>query len=256
MTSVFQIPSLPTSGSHQRWSGLSKASLALTAAQIAQANDGICVLITGTTAQAETLTREIQFFTSNGDVSANDLKILHFPDRETLPYDSFSPHQDILSERLATLYQLPNITKGILITPISNLMHRLPPIEYIAGNCLFIKTGQLLDSEQLAINLSKAGYHRVETVFEHGEFAVRGSLVDVFPMGCDTPFRIDFFDDEIENLRSFDAETQLTIEKLDSIELLPASEIPLTAPGIKQLMASHLLASNITYRYFLSRLIC
>ena len=234
MTSVFQIPRLPTSGSHQRWSGLSKASLALTAAQIAQANDGICVLITGTTAQAETLTREIEFFTANNDELADELQILHFPDRETLPYDSFSPHQDILSERLATLYQLPNIAKGILITPISNLMHRLPPTEYIVGNCLFIQTGQRLDGEQLAINLSKAGYHRVETVFEHGEYAVRGSLVDVYPMGCDTPFRIDFFDDEIENLRSFDAETQLTIEKLDSIELLPASEIPLTALGIKQ----------------------
>ena len=152
----------------------------------------------------------------------------------TLPYDSFSPHQDIISERLTTLYHLPSFKRGVLVVPIATLMHKLPPPAYLQGNSLMLDKGQTLDVDQLRTRLTAAGYRAVTTVYEHGEFAQRGSLFDIFPMGSDLPFRIDLLDDEIDSLRTFDTETQRTLDQVDSIRLLPGREFPLTTEAIKR----------------------
>jgi len=223
------IPRLPPAGQHQSWGGLHGASLALAACEAGAAADRLCLLITGTPAEAEILARDLRFFTA----AHADLPVLHFPDRETLPYDNFSPHQDIVSDRLLALYQLPSTRRGILVAPITTLMQRLPPREYVWGHSLALEQGQQIDPAGLVRQLEQAGYHRVETVCEHGEFAVRGSLLDVFPMGSEQPFRIDLFDDEIENLRSFDPDTQRTIDKLQRIQLLAAREVPNSKPALR-----------------------
>lgn len=189
--------------------------------------DKLTVVITANTAQAESLARSSEFF------CGADTPVLHFPDRETLAYDSFSPHQDITSERLLSLHQLPHRQNGVLVIPISALMHRLPPPEYVQQNSLMLDRGQKISLEQLRKQLAQAGYRAVDTVLEHGEYAVRGSLLDLYPMGSKLPYRVDFFDDEVETLRSFDPETQRTVEKITGVRMLPAREMPLTQSAIK-----------------------
>jgi len=168
-------------------------------------NDRLLLVVTADTSSALTLERELPFFL------ADDIEILALPDWETLPYDNFSPHQDIISERLNTLYQLPRTTGGVLIVPVPTLMHRLPPTEYVAGSSLVLEAGQALDIDTFRRNLESNGYSNVDTVYEHGEFALRGSLLDVFPMGSDLPYRIDLLGDEVDTLRTFDPDTQLTV---------------------------------------------
>ncbi len=188
----------------------------------------LLVVVVPSSASAAALERELPLF------SSAPLNILTLPDWETLPYDNFSPHQDIVSERLATFHQLQDIATGILIVPITTLMQRTPPVHYVAGNSLVLDVGQALDSKTLIHNLTLNGYRAVDTVYEHGEYAVRGSLLDIFPMGSQAPYRIDLFDAEIETLRSFDPETQRTINKVESVRLLPAREFPLTEEGIRR----------------------
>ncbi len=190
---------------------------------------GVHMAVTPDSLSAYQLQRELLFYTRG-----QELEVLVFPDWETLPYDNFSPHQDILSERLYTLYRLPQLKTGILVVPVSTLMHRLPPTSYIAGNSLMLDIGQQLDVDTFRRNLERSGYLNVETVFEHGEFALRGSLLDVFPMGSHQPYRIDLLDDEVETLRTFDPETQRTIEKVEQIRLLPAREFALHRDAINR----------------------
>src|SRR5690606_4168016 len=165
------------------------------------------LLLTSDSQSAERLQEELAFFAPN-------LPVLHFPDWETLPYDVFSPHQDIISQRIATLYRLPEIKHGGLVVPRATALHRLAPTRLLPGSGLLLDVGQKLDVEEMRARLEAAGYRCVDTVYEHGEFAVRGALIDLFPMGSDTPFRIDLFDDEIETLRTFDPETQRSIDKV------------------------------------------
>jgi transcription-repair coupling factor (superfamily II helicase) len=188
--------------------------------------DRFTLVVTADTSSALTLERELPFFLSE------PLEILAFPDWETLPYDNFSPHQDIVSERLRTLYRLPGLRAGILIVPVPTLMHRLAPTEYIAGSSLVLARGEPLDIARFRRNLERNGYRNVETVYEHGEFALRGSLFDIFPMGSDRPFRIDLLDDEVDSLRTFDPESQRTVDKVERVELLPAREFPLDPQAI------------------------
>jgi transcription-repair coupling factor (superfamily II helicase) len=188
----------------------------------------LLVVITAQTSAALALERELPFFLDK------PCEILVFPDWETLPYDNFSPHQDIISERLNTLYRLPTLTEGILIVPMPTLMHRLCPTEYIAGSSLVLKTGQTLDVEQFRGNLQRNGYNNVETVYEHGEFALRGSLLDVFPMGSELPYRIDLLDNQIDSLRTFEPESQRTVAKVAAINLLPAREYPLEKSAVRR----------------------
>ena len=196
-------------------------------AELAQ-SQRLLVVITADTSAALALERELPFFLES------QTEILAFPDWETLPYDNFSPHQDIVSERLSTLYRLPGMTTGLLIVPVQTLMHRLAPTEYVCGSSLVLEAGQRLDVTQFRNNLQRTGYINVDTVYEHGEFALRGSLLDVFPMGSELPFRIDLLDDEVDSLRTFDPETQLTVAKVDQINLLPAREYPLEPAAVRR----------------------
>ncbi|MBI2783247.1 MAG: transcription-repair coupling factor [Gammaproteobacteria bacterium] len=219
-------------GDRRRWGGLTGGTAALAIANAAREFDGLLLAVAATTSAATLLETELQFFLGSGE--ANAIPILHLPDWETLPYDLFSPHQDIVSERLQTLGRLPSTRRGILVAPATTLMKRLPPPSYVAGNTFVFRTGDRVNLDALRRTLEQAGYRAADTVYEHGEFAVRGALIDVFPMGAKQPIRLDLFDDEIESLRTFDPDTQRTIEKMTAIELLPAREFPLDKAAIRR----------------------
>ena len=235
-------PTAPTKpGDRQRWTGLQGTAKSLCLAAAAERHEGLSLVITADGASAANLELALSFF-------LNDTPLLHFPDWETLPYDFFSPHQDIISERLLTLYRLPSLQRGLLIVPVTTLLHYLPPLVFLQQHSLVVHKGQALNLEKISRQLAKSGYRAVETVFEHGEFAVRGSLLDVFPMGSPRPFRIDLFDDEVESLRTFEPETQRTLERLDSINLLPAKEYPLDREGIAHFRDSWHQAFDVDHR--------
>ncbi len=229
--SLFLPPPLDKPGDKQHWGQLPGSSRALCVLCAARNSDKLTLAITpdGTTASA--LESELKCFNTS-DGKDETLPILHFPDWETLPYDTFSPHQDIISQRLSTLYQLPQLKKGILVVPVTTLMHRLLPLGYLTSKSLVLSCGQQFDVEAMRSRLEKSGYRCVDTVYEHGEFAVRGSLMDIYPMGSEFPYRIDLFDDEVDSLRTFDPESQRTIDRVEQIQLLPAKEFPLDKAGI------------------------
>ncbi|MBM4207246.1 MAG: transcription-repair coupling factor [Gammaproteobacteria bacterium] len=160
--------------------------------------------------------------------------ILHFPDWETLPYDVFSPLPEIISERLKTLALLPQTQRGALIVSAPTLMHRLAPREHVLAHSFAIRINDKFDPELNRIKLESVGYQCVSQVYQHGEFAVRGSIIDLFPMGSKEPYRIELFDDEVETIRTFDPESQRSLMKCDAIELFPAREFPFTDAAIKQ----------------------
>jgi transcription-repair coupling factor (superfamily II helicase) len=221
-------PNLPSSIPNQLRAGqLYGSSQGLLLAKAAQHHDGPILVITDDTATAHRLELEARFY-----LGEQNLPILHFPDWETLPYDSFSPHQDIVSERLDTLRQLPELKRGILMVPVSTIMHRVAPKSFLEANTLLLSTGDQFDIEAWRSRLERAGYRYVSQVMEHGEFAVRGAIIDLFPMGSKHPFRIDLFDDEIDTLRTFDPETQRSIDTITEIQLLPAREFPVTEDSI------------------------
>ncbi len=223
--SVLRLPPLPAASGKQHWGNLPGAALSLAIAEAANNAERFTLLLTADSQSAERLQEELAFF-------APELPVLHFPDWETLPYDLFSPHQDIVSQRIATLYQLPELSHGVLVVPITTALHRLAPKRFLLGSSLVLDVGQKLDVEQMRLRLEAAGYRCVDTVYEHGEFAVRGALIDLFPMGSALPYRIDLFDDEIETLRTFDPENQRSIDKVESIRLLPAREFPLKKEAV------------------------
>ncbi len=210
------------------WGRLYGNSPGLVLASCAQEFNGFILVISKDMQQANRLEHELKFYCSG----KKELSILSFPDWETLPYDIFSPHEDIVSGRLETLSKLPGFKKGILIVPVSTLMQKLAPLDYIQSSTLVLKTGDSLSSEKIRLQLEQAGYRHVSQVMEHGEYTVRGSLLDLYPMGSELPFRIDIFDDEIESMRSFDPDTQRTRENIQDIKLLPAHEFPLHEQSI------------------------
>ncbi len=223
--SVLRLPPLPAASGKQHWGNLPGAALSLAIAEAASNAKRFTLLVTADSQSAERLQEELAFF-------APELPVLHFPDWETLPYDLFSPHQDIVSQRIAALYQLPELSHGVLVVPITTALHRLAPKRFLLSSSLVLDVGQKLDVEQMRLRLEAAGYRCVDTVYEHGEFAVRGALIDLFPMGSPLPYRIDLFDDEIETLRTFDPENQRSIDKVESIRLLPAREFPLKKEAV------------------------
>ncbi len=192
-----------------------------------QVNEPVVVVATDPR-HADLLEAEIRFF------AGTDFPLLHFLEWETLPWDSFSPHQDIVSQRLTVLSKLEKFSAGIVLTSAAGLLQRLPPQEYVAARSLQLDVGQKVQREQLTQTLTSSGYLRVPQVSEHGEFAVRGSILDIFAMGALQPLRVDFFDDEIESLRWFDAGTQLSGEKTHSVRILPGREVPLDDEDIKR----------------------
>ncbi|HDL3082342.1 TPA: transcription-repair coupling factor, partial [Mannheimia haemolytica] len=161
------------------------------------------------------------------------LPVQLFPDWETLPYDNFSPHQDIISARLSALFELQQGRQQILLLPINTLMQKVCPPNYLANNVLLIKKGDRFSIQKLRLQLENAGYRAVEQVLEYGEYAVRGSILDLFPMGAEEPFRLDFFDDEIDSIRTFDVDNQRTKTEIAEINLLPAHEFPTDSNGIE-----------------------
>jgi transcription-repair coupling factor (superfamily II helicase) len=223
-------------GQRRYWGQLYGSSDALAIAELALAADAPLLVITPDTPSANRLEHAIRFFSRSVAPAdeETELPVLIFPDWETLPYDVFSPHQDITSDRLACLAQLPALTRGVLVVPIATLLHRLAPTDFLEGSGFFIDRGQKLGLESMRQRLDSAGYRCVSQVIEHGEFAVRGSIIDLFPMGHNQPFRIELFDDEVDSIRTFDPESQRSIEKIDNIHLLPAREFPFTPEAITQ----------------------
>ncbi|MBE2896479.1 transcription-repair coupling factor [Pasteurellaceae bacterium HPA106] len=218
MHALFSLPLPQKAGDHKRLGNHIGDSDALAITQMAQQHTGLCVVVTTDTRSALNLEKKLRTLT--------DKHVRFFPDWETLPYDSFSPHQDIISARLSALFFLQHARDGIFILPVNTLMQRLCPPHFLQNNVLLIKPNDKLNIEQFRRKLESAGYRAVEQVLEHGEFAIRGAIVDLFPMGSNTPFRLDFFDDEIDTIRTFDVDSQRSLEKIEKIDLLPAHEFP------------------------------
>jgi transcription-repair coupling factor (superfamily II helicase) len=224
---VFSLPqTLPKKAVFGQLQG---CSLSIALAEFCQQTSTPKLIITEDYASAYQLQTELSFFLNHQQT------ILFFPDWETLPYDHFSPHQDIISERLSTLNTLVQNPKNqIVIATTSTLLHRLCPKSFLKQHVLQLKEGQTLHPEQFRNELIDAGYRAVNQVLEHGEFAVRGGIMDLFPMGHHHPFRIECFDNQIESLRRFDTDTQRTVEKISQIDILPAREFPLNETSIAQ----------------------
>ncbi len=206
---------------------MSGSGRGLAIATAADTHRGPLLVITTSSFSAQRLEDEIRFY-------AADLPILPLPDWECLPYDVFSPHQDIISQRLETLYRLPGLTYGVVLASVSTLMHRLPPRDYVTAHSFLMKVGDRLEIQHLREQLTRANYHSVSQVMEAGEFAVRGGLVDLFPAGSHQPYRIDLFDDRVESMREFDPATQRSGKSINAIQLLPAREFPMTEEAIQR----------------------
>jgi transcription-repair coupling factor (superfamily II helicase) len=211
-----------------KWGKLYGAAPALCIAEAARDATGPIIVIAQSSREAETLSDEIGFF------AGPTLSVKVFPDLETLPFDSFSAHPDITSARLATLAELPRARRGVWLVAIDTLLQRLAPRSYIEAYSLKVHVDETLDIQALRAQLALAGYAAVTQVVAHGEFAVRGSLIDVFPMGSDAPYRIDMLDRDVDSIRRFDPDSQRSLDKLDRIQLLPARETPLNPEAVRE----------------------
>ena len=224
----FLIPQKPKNKEEPAiWPGLTGCGDSLMLASAVRNDGRLFVVITPDNQTALRLEQELSFFLQD------EQAILHFPDWETLPYDVFSPLPEIISERLKTLALLPQVKHGVLVVSVTTLMHRLAPREHVLANSFSVKVGDDFNLELNRLKLESVGYQCVSQVYQHGEFAVRGSIVDLFPMGSKAPFRIELFDEEIESIRTFDPETQRSLELCKEIQLFPAREFPFTDESIK-----------------------
>lgn len=219
--SVFELPREPAPGTTLALTGAHGCARAIAAVELARRRTGVTVVVTPDLLSAETLRAELAVF-------AGELPVVMLPDWETLPYDHFSPYQDIISDRLAVLSSLPELNSGLVVVALPTLMQRLPDRRWLLGNSLNLAVGQTLDRDAFVRRLVDGGYQSVSQVTEHGEFALRGAIIDVFPMGHEQPLRIDLFDDDVEELKRFDPETQRTEDRVEAIDILPARELPLT----------------------------
>ena len=209
---------IPKPREKSRWLNLSQGSLPLALARYLP-HKQLKVVLTQDAEQALRLQTAWLFFRPHDTA-------VFLPDWETLPYERFSPHQDLVSERLSALWQIKSGAADVLFVPVATAMQKLPPVPFLAGRTFWLKTGQTLDIGRLKSDLVDAGYNHVSHVVAAGEFAVRGGIVDLFPMGSEMPYRIDLFDDEIDSIKTFDTETQRTISPVSEIRLLPAHEFP------------------------------
>ncbi|WP_146736381.1 transcription-repair coupling factor [Neisseria sicca] len=209
---------IPKPREKSRWLNLSQGSLPLALARYLP-HKRLKVVLTQDAEQALRLQTAWRFFRPHDTA-------VFLPDWETLPYERFSPHQDLVSERLSALWQIKSGAADVLFVPVATAMQKLPPVPFLAGRTFWLKTGQTLDIGRLKTDLVNAGYNHVSHVVAAGEFAVRGGIVDLFPMGSEMPYRIDLFDDEIDSIKTFDTDTQRTISPVSEIRLLPAHEFP------------------------------
>jgi len=208
------------------WTGLKGCADSLAIATAIKNESRLFVVLTPDSQTALRFEHELSFFLQG------EYPILHFPDWEILPYDVFSPLPEIVSERLKTLAQLPEVTRGALVLSVSTLMHRLAPRDHVLANSFSLQVGSQFNLELNRIKLDAVGYQCVSQVVQHAEFAVRGAIIDLFPMGSKYPFRIELFDEEVESIRTFDPETQRSLEKVDEIQLFPAREFPFSDAAI------------------------
>ncbi|MEG3000287.1 MAG: transcription-repair coupling factor [Comamonas sp.] len=220
---------LPTLRSGHRFTlprptGSADALLLSRLAQRERAAGRITAIVTADAGDAQRLIDELAFF-------APELRCALFPDWETLPYDTFSPHQDLISERLATLWRIRSreheTGADVVLVPATTALYRLAPPSFLAGYTFHFKQGQKLDEAKLKAQLTLAGYQHVSQVVSHGEYAVRGGLIDLFPMGSPVPYRVDLFDNEIDSIRTFDPDSQRSLYPVPEVRLLPGREFPM-----------------------------
>ena len=220
---------LPTLRSGHRFTlprptGSADALLLSRLAQRERAAGRITAIVTADAGDAQRLIDELAFF-------APELRCALFPDWETLPYDTFSPHQDLISERLATLWRIRSreheTSADVVLVPATTALYRLAPPSFLAGYTFHFKQGQKLDEAKLKAQLTLAGYQHVSQVVSHGEYAVRGGLIDLFPMGSPVPYRVDLFDNEIDSIRTFDPDSQRSLYPVPEVRLLPGREFPM-----------------------------
>ncbi len=222
---LIPIHALPKPGARIDLPPLAGSADALVLAELAQQNKGrLLALVAASAADAQRLLEEIPWFAPN-------LKVRLLPDWETLPYDHFSPHQDLVSERLATLWATLQGEVDILLVPASTAVNRLAPPEFMAAYTFEFRKGQKLDAEKFRSQVTLAGYAHVTQVVSPGEYSIRGGLIDLFPMGSQLPYRLDLFDDEIESIKTFDVDTQRTVYPVPEVRLLPAREFPMDDKG-------------------------
>ena len=222
---LLSLPALPKAGARLDLPSLAGSSDALALAEIAAGNPGkLLAVVTANAADAQRLLDEIPWFAPN-------LRVRLLPDWETLPYDTFSPHQDLISERLATLWAATQGELDILLVPASTAVYRLAPPAFLAAYTFAFKKGETLDAEKFRSQVTLAGYAHVTQVVSPGEYSIRGGLIDLFPMGSQLPYRLDLFDDEIESIKTFDVDTQRTVYPVPEVRLLPAREFPMDDKG-------------------------
>ncbi len=214
------------------WQGFSGSADSCSLAQLISDSDKFFIFVASGSEEVESVANELQFFGSS------KLNVLTIPEWETLPYDSFSPHDDLISERLATSFELLHANNGALVVSIRSLLQCMPPSQFVRSRSFLFEPGQYFDIQLERQRLIQTGYRHVELVMERGEFAVRGSIVDIYPMGSDLPIRIDLDDDVIDGIRSFDPDSQRTIARLETIRLLPAKEFPLDQDAIARFRES------------------
>ncbi len=221
-------PKLPgKAGASVRWGNLFEEPLALCLVNATQQAENPLVFIGKDILQTQKIYDICRFLNKD-----KQLDLIYFPDRETLPYDSFSPHQDLVSSRLKALVKIPFAQKAIIFIAATTAAHYLCPKAYLETNAFALKTSEKINLSQFKVNMENRGYVHVSQVMAHGEYAVRGSIIDIYPMGLKNPVRVDLFDDEIDSIRYFNVDDQLSTHKVDAIELLPAHEFPLDENGI------------------------
>ncbi len=234
LKNALPVPPLPRGSQSRAWwrAPASPTALAWSIASAALAHEGPLLVVARDNHEAHQL--EADLHTLLG--TAGDLPVVAFPDWETLPYDQFSPHPDIVSQRLSALHRLPTLEKGIVVVPVQTLMQRLSPLKHIAGGSFDYRMGQRLDFDAEKRRLEAASYRHVPQVLDPGDFAVRGGLLDVYPMGADAPLRIELLDDTIDSLRHFDPESQRSLDRVESVQLLPGREVPLDERSVERAM--------------------
>lgn len=232
----YPAPPLPRAGQLRAWwrAPASPTALAWYLVQAARAHDAPLLVIARDNHGANQLEADLQTLIGNDP----DLPVVAFPDWETLPYDRFSPHPDIISQRLAALHRLPTLKRGLVVVPVQTVLQQLAPRSYVIGGSFDLKVGQRLDLEAEKRRLESAGYRNVPQVMDPGDFAVRGGLLDVFPMGADEPLRVELLDEDIDSIRAFDPESQRSLDKVESVHMLPGREVPMDDASIARVLGT------------------
>jgi len=232
----FPVPPLPKSGQLRAFwrAPASSTALAWHIACAAAAHRGPLLVVARDNQSAHQIEADLHTLLG-GDAR---LPVVPFPDWETLPYDQFSPHPDIVSQRLSALHRLPTLSQGIVVVPVQTLMQRVAPLRYIVGGSFDLRVGQRLDLEAEKRRLESAGYRNVPQVMDPGDFAVRGGLLDVYPMGADSPLRIEMLDEDIDSIRAFDPESQRSLDHVQQVQLLPGREVPMDDASVERVLTA------------------